>query len=150
MLGNQKTHGFSLAGPEPQPGEDLLDRGETALDVVRTGHALANVVEKQAQEQELRLLELGEQFRELRLPSRVAPRPMPARRGRPARRHRPSADWAKASEVFDCAERMLVHRVAVIEVAEHQRVHSVKLWEKCVQESEAVHRAQGPRGFRRG
>ena len=55
---------------------------------------------------------------------------------------------ANLVEGFQGGEGMFVHRVAVVEVPDHQRIDSLKLREKRDQQTQTMHVAQGLGGVR--
>ena len=144
VFGNQEADGFSFLGSQSQPFEDSINGGEAALDVVRRGHAFADVVEEQAQHQKLGLLELGKYFTKLWFPSGGA---RARRRRRACFTRQAPPPTPQPSEILDGPQRVLVHGIAVVKVAKHQRVHGAKLRENVVEEAEAMHGAQGAGSF---
>src|SRR5207245_4012094 len=99
--------------------EDSSHRLETSADVVASRHPFADVVKKQGEEQQLRLLQLSKHFCELGLPIFTDSGTGSGRRegGAPS----------EVMQVLDRHERVLVDRVAMVEATDHQSVNGAEL-----------------------
>ena len=128
MAGNQIAHRIGIGGIEKHLSEYFLDSLQASLDVTFDGHSFANIVEKKSEEKKLRLLKFAENFREFALPI--------------------PGGLAEALEIVDRLEGMLVDRVAVVEIANDQRIDAAKLAEERNEHAEPVQIAQGIGGAR--
>ena len=136
MVGNEEADGVAVVGFDVQARKNALDSLKTSAHVVGPRHTLADVVEEQAEAEQFRLLQLAEDLSEPVLP------------GFGLRLARARSRGAESLQVLDGFERMLVHRVAVVEIADHQGVDSSELREQGHEQSQAVHGAQSLGGAR--
>jgi hypothetical protein len=90
-------------------------------------------VEKQAKEEQLGALEFGEDFPKLLLPAAL---------GRAASGGRGSSPRSQRLQVLDGHQGMLVHGVAVVEIADDQTINDAEFREERRQQAQAVHGTQ--------
>ena len=124
-----------------------FQRLEASLDVVWRLHAFAHVVEKQGEVEKFRLLEFFEDLGESIFP--ITPLVVPRKRDRvlwiPAcagMTGRDDRDRERV-QVLNGHEGVLVHRVAVKEVPDDQRINRLELREKSAQHAQPIHLPQG-------
>src|SRR6266849_2676507 len=122
MAGDQEANVFPLRLIESQAGKGLLDSVEAAFDVIVKGKTFADVMVEESKQEKLRTLELGKNLGETPLPFVFwVPEPL---------------------EIFNGAERVLVHSITVVEIADDERVHGAKLRNEAHQQAKPVHGAQ--------
>ena len=118
--------GFALFGVEVQAGEEGVGQFDALAGVFAGAAGLAGVVQQQGEQEEVEAIDLRQQLGEALLV--VADR------------------LAKAVDVVDGEQGVLVDGVAVIAVANHQGVDAVELGDEHLQNAEGVHGAQGMGG----
>ena len=116
----------ALLGVEVQPRHKAVGQFDALPGMFAAAPAFAGIVQQQRQQEEIEAVDLRQQLRETLF---VVVRGL-----------------AQAVHVVDGEEGMLVDGVAVIAVANHQRIDAVKLGNQHLQHAECVH---GPQRVRR-
>src|SRR5439155_3419493 len=120
---DQETNRLAVLRFDPEARENVFHRLEASPDVVASRHAFAHVVKKQGEEQQFRLLQLGKHFCELGLPTFTS---SGTRSGTGSGRREGGAP-SEVMQVLDRHERVLVDRVAMVEVTDDQSVNGAEL-----------------------
>src|ERR1700719_623368 len=110
MVTNEKAYGISLAGLQIKAAENFFDGFQAASDVVFAGHSLAHIVKEQRKEKKFGFLQLGKKSGERTFPVLLR--------------------FPQAVNIFDGHERMRVHRVMMVIIADHQGIDGTKLGEQ--------------------
>ena len=117
-----------LLGVEVQPRQKAVGQFHALHRMLAGAPRLARVVQQQRQQKQIQPVDLRQQLRQ---PLLVVVRRLP-----------------QPVHVVDGQKRVLVHGVAVIAVADHQRIDAVELRNQHLQHAQRVHRAQRMRGVR--
>ena len=128
MAADQKVHGVPAKGIEAQPLEDALHRFQAAIHMALDGHAFPNVVKQQRKIQQFGMFQSGKNVAESALQF--------------------AASQSQPVQIFDGDQRMFIHRVPVVIVANHQGIDGLKFLEQQNQQPQPVHRAQRRRRMR--
>ena len=126
MQADELENGLALFGVEVEAGEKAVGQLDALLRVLAGAAAFAGVVQQQGEEEEVEAVDFGEQLRQALLV---------LVRGR-----------AQGVDIVDDEEGVLVDGVAVVAVADDERVDAVELGDEHLENAERVHGAQRVRG----
>src|ERR1700692_746875 len=107
MARYQITNGVSIRRIKIQSLDATVVKLQADVNVIRTRDGFARIMQQQCQIKKLRLFKFAEQFTEALIPFRFR--------------------FLQAMEIFDCQERGLIDRVAMIKTAPHERLNPLEL-----------------------
>ena len=128
MQADELENGVALLGVEVEAGEKAVGQLDALLRMLAGAAALAGVVQEQGEEEEVEAIDFRQQLGEALLVL-VGGR-------------------AQGVDVVDDEEGVLVDGVAVIAVADDERVDAVELGDEHFQNAERVHGAESMSGVR--
>ena len=128
MQADELENRLALFGVEVEPRQEAVGQLDALAGMLAVAAALAGVVQQQREQEQIEAVDLRQQLRQALF---VVVRRL-----------------AQAVHVVDGQEGVLVDGVAVIAVANDQRVDAVELGNQHLQHAERVHGAQRVRGVR--
>ena len=131
MIANQPQQQLALIHIQFQPPGHALRHARALPRMVAGAAALAGIVQQRCQVQQRAVLHIAQNP-----PKRPAHSPIG-----------PVCGSLQPMQRVDQHHGVLVHRVAVVRVADHQRVNPVKLRDQQLQNSQRMHRAQRVSGI---
>ncbi len=128
VIADEPPYQIALFGIQFQPGKQAIGQLHTLHRMVAAAAGLPRVVHEYREEEEVEAIDLREQGRKAPFPGKLR--------------------LAQGVNIVDDQKGMLVDGVAMIGVANDQRVNAVELGNKQFQDAECVHGAQRVRGVR--
>ncbi len=123
MAGHQVAQRLAIRGIKIEPLGTALGELEARIDVVLRRHRFARIVQQQAEVEEFRLLEFCQQIGKPPVPFRFR--------------------FFQVVQVLYGEKGMLVDRVAMIKIANHERFHALEFRQQKCEQAKRVHGAQG-------
>ena len=126
MQADELENGVALLGVEVEAGEKTVGQLDTLLRVLAGAAAFAGVVQEQGEEEEIEAVDFGEQLGEALLVL--------------------ACGRAQGVDVVDDQKGVLVDGVAMVAVADDERVDAVEFGDEHLENAERVHGAQSVGG----
>ena len=126
MVADQPQHQLALVRIQHQPPGHVLRHLRALQRVVVAASSLPRIVQQRRQEHQLRVLHIAQYA---------------AKPSRP-HAHLPGLRLLQPVQSIDHNQGVLIHRVAVVRIADHQRVNPVELRQQQLQNPQRVHHAQ--------